>query len=54
MYNIGDITGLVNITFGGNLPRCQIGDFINFREVSYSGVSTNLLSRGVRGKETSS
>ena len=54
MYNIGDITGLVNITFGGNLPRCEIGDFINSREVSYSGVSTNLLSRGVRGKGTSS
>ena len=39
VYNLGDMAGLVNITYGDNLPRCNSGSFINFREVSHSGVS---------------
>ena len=43
IYNIGDITGLVNITFGGNLPRCSEGSFADSREVSHSVASDNPL-----------
>ena len=44
IYNIGDITGLVNITFGGNLPSCNSGSIINFREVSHLRAFGNTIS----------